>query len=164
MHNLDKEHPLPSYLTIVGDPTKWWLDQPIDSSMLTGQPLSVPVLAPLAGTLLVSPRAASVAIAHLALSGFVPTALDVPAPTIYVPTVTGPLAGSVGYELPASVSLPSLASETTALMLNGGKQSIPLGGGAYTGALVLNGATLSFVVLCPGGTDQPSGGGPVPSD
>jgi hypothetical protein len=49
--------------------------------------------------------------------------------------------------LPASADLVSLASEITAVMHSGGRQTVALGGSG--GALVLNGAELSFAVLCP---------------
>jgi hypothetical protein len=175
-----------SHIQIDGDPTKWLLDQPIDASYLTGQTPRFQVKAPLVGTLLLSPKsAASVAVFDLPPQGTapppegaipppegaVPHDLDLPASAsvIYVPTATGPSAGSVGYELPDLVDLADLADEITALMRVGRSQTITLGGAGSGGALVLNGATLSFVVLCrataaAGGLDSPSGGGAVPHD
>jgi hypothetical protein len=145
------------YLQIEGDPTKWWLAQAIQPSQLTGQALSVEVEAPLAGTLLLSPSSASVAVFN---EGAAPAKLEIPRPAIYVPTATGPSAGSAGFELPASADLAALAGEITTLMNNGGRQTIALDG--YGGSLVLNGATVSFVVLCPATVSAPAGGHPAP--
>ncbi len=168
-----------SHIQIDGDPTKWWLDQPIDASYLTGQTPRFQVKAPLVGTLLLSPKsAASVAFFDIPPEGAIPPPegavphdVDLPASAsvIYVPTATGPSAGSVGYELPDFVNLADLADQVTALMRAGRSQTIALGSTGSGGALVLNGATLSFVVLCrataaAGGLDSASGGGAVPHD
>ena len=68
------------------------------------------------------------------------------------------------YELPASVDLGNLANQITTLVGAGHTQPIALG----SGTLVLNGASLSFVVLCPAMTATPVAppevGGAVPHD
>ena len=159
-----------SYLQIQGDPTKWWPVQPVQASQLTGPVMSVPIKAPLVGTLLISARAASVAVFNTVFDpeGVVPSDVAVPMPTIYVPSAAGPTVGSTGYQLPLNTDLASLATQITALMQGGESQAITLGGAASGGELVLNGATLPFVVLCgvstQGALGQASGGGPVPSD
>jgi hypothetical protein len=155
-----------SYLRIADDPTKWWLEQPADVSHLTGPTARFEVKAPLAGLLLLSAKAApSVAAFNLSSAEVMPKVVNLAVPTIYLPAVTGPSAGSAGYELPASTDLGKLADEITTLMGAGHAQSIPLSGGT----LLLNGASLAFVVLCPGTTappqeDPPSVGGAVPHD
>jgi predicted RecA/RadA family phage recombinase len=138
---------MPSYIQIEGDPTTWWLAQPISASQLTGQPLSLQVIAPVVGTLVLSGKAASVAVFDPP-SGQAPNLLDVPVQAIYVPTAAGISEGSVGYELPASAVLGTLAGQIAALMLGGNTQVVALGGTTSGGTLVLNGATLSFAVLC----------------
>jgi hypothetical protein len=138
---------MPSYIQIGDDPTKWWLSQPIEASQLTGQPLSVGVTAPVTGTLVLSGKFASVVVFDQA-SGAPSQNLDVPAQTIYVPTTAGISAGHVGYELPASADLATLASQSATAMQGGHSQTVTLGGNSAGGTLVLNGATLSFVVLC----------------
>jgi hypothetical protein len=146
-----------SYLQIAGDPTKWWLAQAIQPSQLTGQALSVEVEAPLAGTLLLSTKSASAAVVS---EGAAAHNLVISYPVIYLPTAAGPTAGFAGFELPASADLATLASQITTLMSAGGHQVIALGGSG--GTLVLNGAALSFVVLCPGPPPVMAGGvGPV---
>ena len=134
------------YLQIEGDPTQWWLVQPITPNQLTGQALTVQVQAPLAGSLLLSANSASVAV--MTSQGAETAGLAIPNAAMYVPTSTGPSAGYAGYELPASADLATLAGEITTLMNNGSRQVIAIGAGG-SGGLVLNGATLSFVVLCP---------------
>src|SRR6516164_7341013 len=109
---------MPSYIQIEGDPTQWWSAQPISASQLTGQPLSLQVSAPVVGTLVLSGKAASVAVYDLA-SGQAPSLLDVPVQAIYVPTAAGISAGNVGYELPTNVNLQNLASQIVATMQSG---------------------------------------------
>jgi len=138
---------MPSYIQIEGDPTQWWCAQPISAGQLTGQPLTLQVSAPVVGTLVLSGKAASVAVFGLP-SGQAPNLLGVPVQAIYVPTATGISEGNVGYELPASADLGNLASQIADLMGGGNTQVVALGGTASGGTLVLNGATLSFAVLC----------------
>jgi hypothetical protein len=145
-----------SYLQIDGDPTKWWPAQPFKASQLTGQPLSIPILMPFLGTLVLSGKAASVA-AFDSSQQAVPVYTGPEAPSIYLPTASGLSAGHFGYELPTSVNLDDLAGQIIASMRSGHDQTVTLNGG---GALVLNGATLSFVFLCQ--QAPPMVGGPVP--
>jgi hypothetical protein len=136
---------MPGYIQIGDDPTKWWLAEPIQASQLTEQPLTIEVSAPVQGTLVLSPRSASVAIFDLP-SATVPRALDTVA-AIYVPTTAGLSAANAGYELPAGVNEASLAGQIVTSMGDGVRQAITLGGSASGGTLVLNGATLPFVVI-----------------
>jgi hypothetical protein len=131
-----------AYLQIDPDPTEWWATQPFQAGQLTGQPLSIPVNAPLQATLVLSGRAASVAVFDS--SAQVGPTIEPQVPSIYVPTAAGLSAGNVGYELPSNVNLTDLANQIIASMQSGDNQTITLNGG---GTLVLNGATLSFLVL-----------------
>jgi hypothetical protein len=143
---------MPSYIQIGDDPTKWWLTESINASQVAGQPLSLTVIAPLFGTLVISPKSASIAIFNV--SSAPPAVLNVtPAPLLYVPTGTGASAGHAGYELPSTVDLNNLAGQITASMREGHSQTITLAGG---GTLVLNGATLSFAVIKPGAVGESS--------
>ena len=156
------------YLRIEGDPTTWRLDQPVDVSQWTGETISVAVESPLSGTLLLSRRVASVAAFNeLDIGGGVPNDVVIPMATIYLPTSSGPSAGSHGYALPSSVTLTELAAEISAAMGAGSQLTIELGSGPVGGVLVLSGAALPFVVLCPAnaalGTASGGGGG-VPND
>ena len=154
-----------SYLQIADDPTKWWLSQPADVSHLTGPTARFEVKAPLAGLLLLSVKAASsVALVNVPVQPGTPKVVAMTAPAIYLPTAAGPSAGSAGDELPASVDLGNLANEITTLVGAGHAQPIALS----SGTLVLNGASLSFVVLCPATASAPvappEAGGAVPHD
>jgi hypothetical protein len=150
------------YFQVTGDPTQW---SPVQSLQLTGQALTIEAAAPLAGALVLSPKFAGVAVFT---QSPIATALDLASPVIYLPTATGPSASSAGYALPASANLTTLASQIAALMLNGTSQTIALADG---GELVLNGANLSFAVLCPAtaaatstGGGAVTAGGSVPHD
>ena len=143
------------HIQIGDDPTIWWLAQQIQPSQLT-QPLSVLSWYPIRGMLVVSPKAAHVAI-------FTPPPVLVPTPiqtpggsSIYLPTAAGVSAGHAGYALPGG-DPQVLADQIQTLMHNGQSQTITLGGAG--GTLVLNGATLSFAVTGPAaiGGSRPSG-------
>ena len=138
------------HIQIGDDPTIWWLAQQIQPSQLT-QPLGVVTWYPIRGTLVLSPKAAHVAI-------FSPPPVLVPTPLstsgIYLPTAAGVSAGQIGYQLTGGDPA-VLANQIQALMHSGQSQTITLGGAG--GTLVLNGATLSFAVTAPN-----SLGGPMP--
>ena len=130
------------HIQIGDDPTIWWLAEQIQPSQLS-QPLGVLTWYPIRGTLVLSPRAANVAI-------FTPPPVLVPNPLsgpggLYLPTATGPSAGHIGYQL-AGQDPAALAEQIQALMRSGQSQTITLGAG---GTLVLNGATLPFAVTGP---------------
>jgi hypothetical protein len=145
---------MPSYIQIGDDPTKWWLPEQFQASQLTGQPLTIEVSAPVQGTLVLSPKSASIAIVEVP-SATVPQALDTVA-AIYVPSAAGLSAANAGYELPTSINVADLPGQFMNLLRDGFSTSIPLGGSAPGGTLVLNGATLSFVVVIkPGATREP---------
>jgi hypothetical protein len=146
---------MPSYIQIAGDPAKWWLTQPVDASQLSGQPLNISVAAPMAGFLVVSGKVASTAIFNEP-SATIPGDINGPEAAIYLPTATGPSAGHTGYALPPTVDVANLASQIETSMRNGSHQTITLDGG---GTLVLNGATLSFVVIQPGAIGDSSAHG-----
>ena len=141
------------HIQIGDDPTIWWLAQQIQPSQLT-QPLGVVTWYPIRGTLVLSPKAAHVAI-------FSPPPVLVPTPLstsgIYLPTAAGVSPGHAGYELPGNVDPAVLAEQIQTLMRSGQSQTITLGGAG--GTLVLNGATLSFAVIGPAaiGGSRPSG-------
>jgi len=130
------------HIQIGDDPTIWWLAEQIQPSQLS-QPLGVLTWYPIRGTLVLSPRAANVAI-------FTPPPVLVPNPLsgpggLYLPTATGPSAGHIGYQL-AGQDPATLAAQIQALMRSGQSQTITLAAG---GTLVLNGATLPFAVTGP---------------
>lgn len=148
------------FISIEADPTGWVLAGAFDVSLLSGpdDAVSIPVAAPLAGTLLVSRKsAASVAVFTLGDSGdvipsavkFATPVLYLPSPNGYTPSGTGPAGGSLVYELPAGSDLATLGGEIAAAMSAGSSLSIKYGNPISNGTLWLNGATVPFVVLCP---------------
>jgi hypothetical protein len=149
-----------SYLQIAGDPTKWWPDQPFSASQLTGQPVSVQIVSPVYGYLVISPRAAGVAVFELDQAP--PGILDIQAAGIYVPSAAGLAVGHAGYQLPVAADLGNLAGQIAASMQNSGSQAVALGGTASGGTLVLNGATLPFAVVFQPAPIPRNGGTPPP--
>jgi len=149
-----------SYIQIAGDPTKWWPAQSFSASQLTGQPVSLQIVSPVNGYLVISPRAAGVAVFELDQAP--PGLLDIQVPGIYVPTAAGLAVGHAGYQLSAEVDLGNLAGQIAASMGNSGSQAVTLGGTASGGTLVLNGATLPFAVVFQASAPMPGDGGASP--
>ena len=151
-----------SYIQIAGDPTKWWPHQQFSASQLTGQPVSVQIISPVMGFLVISPRASGVAVFELNQAP--PGLQSITVPGIYVPSAAGLAVGHAGYQLPPSADLGNLAGQITTAMRNGHNQTVTLGGIASGGTLVLNGATLPFAVVFQGAPSPPppDAGGPVP--
>ena len=155
---------MPGYIQIEGDPTKWWIADQFPTDELTGgQPLNVTSLAPINGTLVLSPRSATVAVFNVP-SGTPPPPLPISGAIIYLPTATGPSAGHVGYSLAGDVDPMSLSGQIAGAMHAGSSQTIALGDG---GTLVVNGEVLTFAVLASTGASGPTpgpprAGGPAP--
>jgi hypothetical protein len=105
--------------------------------------------------LVLSGKPVSVAVFNAPNATFPPD-LNPTGGAIYLPTASGPSATRFGYALPPMVNEQNLASEIATAMPNGTRQAITLDGG---GTLVINGATLSFVVIQPGaiGDSTPHG-------
>jgi hypothetical protein len=148
------------FISVEADPTGWVLAEPSDASLISrpGDTVSIPVAAPLAGTLLISRKsAASVAVFTLGESGdVIPSAVKFATPVLYLPSpngytlsATGPAGGSLVYQLPAGSDLTALGSEIAAAMSAGSSLSIKYGNPVSNGTLWLNGAAVPFVVLCP---------------
>ena len=147
-----------SILRIEGDPTSWTLSTPIEAGQVpaSAAPVALPVSAPLAGRLLMSPRSMGSAVLlepppddH----GHVPSDAKLPSPPcMYLPSTAGAGgSGSLRYLLPPSADLAALEAEIAAAMSAGTFVTVDLTGPANTGVVVLNGAALPFVVLCPAG-------------
>jgi hypothetical protein len=145
---------MPTYIQISGDPTKWFLGEPFNTSQLKGHPLNLQVIAPLIGTMILSDKHAHVAVLDDP-SGSMPSTLMGSTAILYVPTAHGPSEGHLGYELPDNAP-PNLAEQIATAMNDGTRLTVRLNGG---GTLVLNGATLSFVVITigPVGEGSPHG-------
>jgi hypothetical protein len=145
-------------IRIEGDPTSWTLARPVDARQVaaSGDPVVLAVSEPLAGRLLLSPRSAgSVVFFQPAMDphGVVPNGVRLPEQCLYVPSTTGPDPHSNParyYLLPTATDLAALEREIKAAMSRGTAVSVDFTGPDEPGVIVLNGAALSFAVLCPG--------------
>ena len=147
-----------SILRIEGDPTSWKLLTAVEAGQVTASaaPVALDVSEPLAGRLLLSPRSVGSAV-FLELPppnvGVTPNGVFLPWSCLYVPSPTGPDPHSNPqryYLLPRSVDLAQLEADITAAMVDGSLVTVEVSGPAGTGIVVLNGAAVPFVVLCPG--------------
>jgi hypothetical protein len=143
------------FLRIEGDPTTWSVTTVIGPRELaSGTPVALGVDEPLAGTLLLSPRAAGSTVllpSAFGGHGHVPNGAILPKDQacIYVPSTTGPdplCNPQRHYLLALSMNPAALLAEITAAMGAGTFVIVAL---AEEGRIVLNGATLPFVVLTP---------------
>jgi hypothetical protein len=151
-------------LRIAGDPTTWVLSEPIEDTALTqaSAPFQAEIIAPLAGTLILSVRAAASVVLYnppggvipsgatpggVKPSGVIPSGASPLTPCLYLPTATGLSIESPGYPLPVAPALPALASEITAAISQEKPCTVAFGVGSAGGLLVLNGAALPFAVL-----------------
>jgi hypothetical protein len=146
-------------IRIEGDPTSWTLSTPIDPAQVTapGGPVVLEVSEPLAGRMLLSSRSAgSVVFLQPAADpwhGVVPNGVRLPGQCLYVSSATGPDPHSNPpryYLLPESTDLGAVEAQITAAMRGASFVTVDFTGPADPGVVVLNGAAVSFVVLCPG--------------
>jgi hypothetical protein len=158
-------------LKIGADPTRW-LTEGADFGAMAAEldqsgPVTVAVAGPLQGTLVLSvPRAGTVALVppmpgegshpsdkpppvqpHVPVS---PQAQVPQGPALYLPTVTG-AAQIPGYALPSDTDLGALQQGIITAMTDGSTLTVPLGMSVASpgGMVMLNGASLAFVVICP---------------
>jgi len=145
-------------IRIEGDPTSWTLATPIDPGQVTVSSGAVvlEVSEPLAGRMLLSPRSAgSVVFLQPAASphhGVVPNGVRLPEQCLYVSSATGPDPHSNPpryYVLPRSADLAALEAQIAAAIDGGTILTVDFTGPADPGVVVLNGAAVSFAVLCP---------------
>jgi len=136
-----------SVLRIDGDPTLWGLrDFTVDPGKpppWSTQPVLLDLIAPLVGTLVLSPRAGGFAI-------FPPTPADgwmpgmrIEFPYLYLPTTAGVHSSSPIYELAQATT----ASDIAAAMQSGDSLPLRFTSVGQPSWVVINGATLAFAVL-----------------
>lgn len=147
-------------LIIDGDPTNWYLKDEGGTlaAAITKQlsepdppPVQVPVIYPLGGQLMLSPRAAgNVAILEVQPTvSWIPSDLKAPTAILYVASATGPTHQFPGYELPDTTNVDALRQEIVAAMADGGSVSTPASTVKGSGVVMLDCAVLSFAVICP---------------
>jgi hypothetical protein len=148
-------NPIPrSILHIEGDPTSWGLSVvgPADPGW-GDAPVEVAIIAPVAGTLVLSPaRVGSFTLVQPPVGdGWMP-ALALVAPHLYVPTATGLTAAAPGYALaPPDDEIPALITKLIDAMSGSGKRTTVQISAMGGGVVVLNGAQLPFAVVAPAG-------------
>jgi hypothetical protein len=137
-----------SYIQIAGDPAAWWLSEDLEASALAELPHPVQVVGPIAGTLLISPKAASIALVGFGDHDSIPDpGFEILESVIYLPSPAGPSAANSGYALLPTTNVDDLTREITALMRNGGRKVLAVGSPTSPSTLILHGETLGFVVI-----------------
>jgi hypothetical protein len=159
-------------LTVGADPTSWFL-KGAEYGVLAGQLsqgglMVLPVAAPFQGTLVLSvAHAGNVSLlrplgdwgSHPGDANAPPTIpppVALSAPVLYLPSANDASRDAPTYELPAGTDLDALVQSIKAAMADGTLLPVPVhadGGGV----LVINGASLAFVVVCPPAPAAPSG-------
>lgn len=139
-------------LRIGTDPTDWEVPQDLDASALAQQlaagPVELPVSYPLQGTLVVSARnAGAVSFTQPGPHGSHPTDAKLTSPLIHLPSATAPTPDVPGYSLPRGTDMARLQRDIVAAMTDGTFLTVQTSS-VPGGALVLNGGTLAYAVLC----------------
>ena len=145
-------------IKVAGDSTTWWTKSLTDADALVEQlahgPAKVPVFYPVIGDLLIS-RLASVAILDVPPSvSWIPSDTQAPVATLFVQTGPPPAdsaesSDSPGYALPVGTNLVELAAQIMSAMSGPSITTVKVSSGSDTGVAVLNGASLTFAVVCP---------------
>ncbi len=142
------------YILRIGtDPTDWEVPQDLDIDALAQQlaagPVELPVSYPLQGTLVVSARnAGAVSFTIPGPHGSHPTGAQLPSPAIHLPSPTAPTHDVPGgYTLPRGTDMGQLQQDIVTAMTDGTFLTVQTST-VPGGALVLNGGTLAYAVLC----------------
>ena len=140
-------------INIVGDPTSWWTESVTDASTLAAElthgPAVVEVFAPLKGNLVISNRAtASIVELIAAPHSWIPSGATAPIATLYLPSPGGVSGVDPGYALPVGTDLDELADQVMSAMVDG-SGTVPVSSSDGSGVALLNGATLTFALICP---------------
>jgi hypothetical protein len=140
-------------INIAGDPTSWWTESVTDASTLAAEltqaPTAVEVFAPLTGNLVISNRAtASIVDMIAAPHSWIPSGATAPIATLYLPSPGGVSGVDPGYALPVGTDLDELADQVMSAM-TGDAVTVPVSSSDGTGVALLNGATLTFALICP---------------
>jgi hypothetical protein len=143
-------------LRIGTDPTTWYFESDQYDTVAArlappGKPFVVDVFSPLEGRLVLNPLAAgSVAVTNpIDPIGWNPNgAFLAKSPGVYVPSASGPHTSLPGYVLAPGYKLEALETEIIEAMTGKTMLTVTLEVGLRGGVLALNGATLSYAVLC----------------
>lgn len=144
-------------LQIGNDPATWYLpstgyDTVVVALAQADTPFAVDVIAPLQGRLLLNPVAAGAVSLALPVQpvGWNPSGVVWPeSPLLYVSSATAPTHADPGYALARGYQLDVLEQEILTAMTQKTFITVSLDEGLGKGILVLSGATLPYVVVCP---------------
>lgn len=138
-------------ITIAGDPTSWWTDNATDATALAAElargPANVPIIYPVKGNLLISAKASVTILDVPPSQSWIPSGGQAPVATLYVQAA--PTAEFSGYTLPVGTNLDELQKEILATMAKERAFKVLVSSGTDHGIAVLNGASLTFAVVCP---------------
>ena len=137
-------------MRIDDDPTSWELSEGLEQVPTSGAPVPLQVSHPLMGTLVLSPRSVGSAVFFETFPshGTHPNGIFLPEQVLYVPSPAGLDVHSNPpnfYTFPGTVSREALQADITAAMTDGTFLTVDI----TEGVVVINGATVSFAVLCP---------------
>lgn len=146
-------------INVAGDPTSWWTESFASGSALAAElaqgPVNVPVFYPVKGNLLLSPLASVSVFDVLPTVSWIPSGVQAPVATLYV-QASPPATHFSGYTLPVGTNLVDLASEIMSAMKEPpSRVTVGVHSGPNAGSALLNGATLTFAVICPPPPPQP---------
>jgi hypothetical protein len=138
-------------INIAGDPTSWWTESLTDANALVEElargPAKVGVFFPVTGTLVISPAASVAVFDTLPTLSWIPSGVQAPVATLYVQSE--PAGELAGYRLPAGTNLDDVASRIAGAMAGRGTVAVAVSADVGSGVAVLNGASLTFAVICP---------------
>lgn len=139
-------------INIAGDQTSWWTEKESGASEVVAElasgPADVEVFYPVKGNLLISGRASVAVLDVPPAVSWIPSGVQAPVATLYVQA--GPTADFSGYTLAAGEDLADLRNQITTAM--GDRPStikIPVSSARGSGFALLNGASVTFAVVCP---------------
>lgn len=150
------------YLKIQGDPTSWGLAAAAPQNGWSDTPVAIPIITPVAGTLILNPARVGSFALTLAIyaNGWIHGDEPVPVPShnLYIPTTSGLSTHSNGYPLGLQADLPTLQQSILDAMTTG--SMLPVGVEADgIGMVILNGAQLPFAVIAEAqSNDKPARG------
>ena len=145
------------YVQIGSDPTSWRVPEGVAISSVAQDlaqataPVPLPVDYPLVGTLVVSARSAgTVLLTPPGPDGSHPSGARLRVPVIRVPSgVAATVDKPGGHSLAPGTNLAQLQQDIESAMTGGTILTLPIGDAGPNAALVLGGASLAYVILCP---------------
>jgi hypothetical protein len=148
-HPVDQAELVAGYLKVQGDPTSWGLAAAPPPDGWSDAPVAIPIITPVAGTLILSPAQAGSYALTLTIfaNGWIHGGpIELASPSLYIPTTGGLKPSSQGYPLPPEYDLPTLQQSILDAMATGSTLPVVVEADGI-GTVILNGAQLPFAVL-----------------